>query len=123
MLTKILFTGFIIFVVYAFYRFRGRTPRKPAPRAQQPARPSAIGRFAAYGFVAVLAIVSGVIFLYQWQQAHTIVTIRVIDGSTDNVTIYKAYQKSIKGNRFESLDGKFVVLGEAERVEFIENDE
>ena len=123
MLTKILFTGFIIFVVYAFYRFRGRTPRKLAPRAQQPARPSAIGRFAAYGFVAVLAIVSGVIFLYQWQQAHTVVTIRVIDGSTDNVTIYKAYQKSIKGNRFESLDGKFVVLGEAERVEFIENDE
>jgi len=122
MLTKILFTGFVIFVVYAFYRFRGRTPRKPAPR-EQSARTSPIGRFAAYGFVAVLAIVSGVIFLYQWQQAHTVVTIRVIDGSTDNVTIYQAYQKSIKGNRFESLDGKFVVLGEAERVEFIENDE
>ena len=121
MLTKILFTGLIIFVVYAFYRFRGRTPRKPVARTQ-PAKPSGIGRFAAYGFVVVLLIVSGVIFIYQWQQAHRIVTIRVIDGSTDNVTIYQAYQKSIKGNRFESLDGKFVVLGEAERVEFIEND-
>jgi hypothetical protein len=111
MLTKILFTGFIIFVVYAFYRFRGRTPQKPAARTQ-PAKPSAFGRFAAYGFVVVLVIVSSVIFVFQWQQAHRVVTIRVIDGSNNN---------SIKGNRFESLDGKFVVLGEAERVEFIEN--
>ena len=121
MLTKILFTGLIIFVVYAFYRFRGRTPGKPVARTQ-PAKPSGIGRFAAYGFVVVLLIVSGVIFIYQWQQANRVVTIRVIDGSNNNVTIYQAYQKSIKGSRFESLDGKFVVLGEAERVEFIEND-
>ena len=70
----------------------------------------------------VLLVVSGVIFTYQWHQAHKIVTIRVIDGDSSNVTIYKAYQKSIKGNRFESLDGKSVLLGEAERVEFIEGE-
>ena len=70
----------------------------------------------------VLLVVSGIIFYFQWQQAHKIVTIRVISGENDNVTVYQAYQKSIKGNRFESLDGKSVVLGEAERVEYIEND-
>ena len=86
MLTKILFTGLVIFVVYAFYRFRGRTPGKPVARTQ-PAKPSGIGRFAAYGFVVVLLIVSGVIFIYQWQQANRVVTIRVIDGSNNNVTI------------------------------------
>ena len=88
-------------------------------REQQAAQTSPIGRYSAYGFVAMLLVFSDIIFLYQWQQAHKIVTIRVIDGNSTNVTIYKAYQKSIKGNRFESLDGKSVVLGEAERVEYI----
>jgi len=122
MLTKILFTGLIIFIVYAFYRFRGRAPRK-SKASTQPAKPSTIGRFAVYGFVLVLVVGSGLIFIYQWQQAYKVVTIRVIDGSNNNVAIYQAYKKSIKGNRFESLDGKIVVLGEAERVEYIENDE
>jgi len=122
MLTKILFTALVILVVYTFYRFRGRTPQKQSSIRKQPATPSLFGRFAAYGFVVVLLIVSSVIFIYQWQQAHRIVTIRVFDGNSNNATVYKAYQKSIKGNHFESLDGKSVVLGEAQRVEFIQND-
>lgn len=121
MLTKILFTGLVIFSVYAFYRLKRRVPQGKI-QAQQAAQTSVIGRYSAYGFVVVLLLVSGVIFLYQWQQAHKIVTIRVIDGDSTNVTIYKAYQKSIKGNRFESLDGKSVVLGEAERVEYIDEE-
>ena len=121
MLTKILFTGLVIFSVYAFYRLKRRVPQDKI-QAQQAAQTSPIGRYSAYGFVVLLLLVSGVIFLYQWQQAHKIVTIRVIDGDSTNVTIYKAYQKSIKGNRFESLDGKSVVLGEAERVEYIDEE-
>lgn len=119
MLTKILFTALVIFSVYAFYRLKRGPPLK-ASRRLKSAQSSPIGRFAAYGFVAVLLVVSGVVYLYQWQQAHKVITIRVIDGNSSNVTVYKAYQKSIKGNRFESLDGKTVVLGEAERVEFID---
>ena len=118
MLTKILFTALVIFSVYAFYRLKRNLPQVQS-RARQAAQASPVGRYTAYGFIALLLVVSGVIFLYQWQQAHKIVTIRVIDGNSTNVTIYKAYQKSIKGNRFESLDGKSVVLGEAERVEYI----
>jgi len=121
MLTKILFTALVVFAVYAFYRLKRRVPQKSASVAST-ATTSQIGRYGVYGFVAALLIVSAVIFTYQWQQAHKIVTIRVIDGNSNNVTVYKAYQKSIKGSRFESLDGKSVVLGEAERVEFI-NDE
>lgn len=119
MLTKILFTALVIAAVYVFYRYRGRGPAK-IEKTLKPAKPSTTGRFAAYGFIAVLLVVSGGIYYYHWQQAHRIVTIRVIDGDSNNVTVYKAYQKSIKGSRFESLDGKTVVLGESERVEFIE---
>ena len=119
MLTKILFTAAVILLVYAFYRHRGRpgTGKKPPPRKVSP-----MGRVYAYGFIGLLALISIGLFLYQYQLAHTVVTIRVIDGNSENVTIYKAYRKSIKGNRFESLDGRSVVLGEAERVEFIEEE-
>ena len=119
MLTKILFTLLVIVAVYLFYRHRGRTPVK-VEKAREPVEQSNFGRFAAYGFIAVLLLVSVVIYYFHWQEAHRIVTIRVIDGDNSNVTVYKAYQKSIKGNRFESLDGKTVVLGDSERVEFTE---
>ena len=119
MLTKILFTALVIFSVYAFYRLK-RSPPRSKEGAQRAAQVSPIGRYSAYGFVALLLALSGVIFTFQWRQAHEIVTIRVIDGDSTNVTVYKAYRKSIKGNRFESMDGKSVVLGEAERVEFID---
>lgn len=121
MLTKILFTALVIFSVYAFYRLKRRVPIEKT-RAKQAAQSSPVGRYTAYGFVAMLLVVSSIVFLYQWQQAHKIVTIRVIDGNSGNVTVYKAYRKSIKGSRFESLDGKSVVLGEAERVEYIDEE-
>ena len=121
MLTKILFTALVIVAVYLFYRHRGRAPAK-LKTVREPVEQSNFGRFAAYGFIGALLLVSLVIYYFHWQEAHRIVTIRVIDGNSSNVTVYKAYQKSIKGNRFESLDGKTVVLGEAERVEFIEEE-
>ena len=119
MLTKILFTGFVILVVYAYYRYRSSKPVRGKKVVEQ-AKPSKIGHLAVAGFIVLLLLASGGIYLYQWQQAHQVVTIRVIEGASGDVTVYQAYRKSIKGNRFESLDGKMVVLGEAARVEFTE---
>jgi hypothetical protein len=121
MLTKILFTALVIAAVVAFYGFKRRLSRDP-PQRDTRVQASRVGRFAAYGIVVLILVVSGVIFTYQWQRAHEIVTIRVIEGDGSNVTVYEAYRKSIKGNRFDSLDGKSVVLGEAQRVEFIDGD-
>lgn len=122
MLTKILFTGLVILAVYLFYRARGRGgPSVRKRSAAEVEKPNPIGRIYAYGFIGLLLLVSIGIYVYQYQQGHTVVTIRVIDGNSNNVTIYKAYRKSIKGNRFQSLDGRSVVLGEAERVEFLED--
>lgn len=121
MLTKILFTGLVILVVYAYYRYRG-TAAVRGKKVVEQVKPSKIGQMAVVAFIVFLLLASGGIYLYQWQQAHKVVTIRVIEGATGSVTVYQAYRKSIKGNRFESLDGKTVMLGEAERVEFVEAD-
>ncbi len=127
MLTKVLFTALVIAVVYVLYRFRSRTST-PASKTraaipqQAPARRghSRIGRIAAYAFVGLIIAISAGFYYLHWQEQHRIVTIRVIDGRSGNATTYQAYKKSITGSRFESLDGKTVILGEAERVEMIE---
>ena len=121
MLTKILFTGLVILCVYVFYRYKGR-PRVRPKTQEKLQQPSPTGRLAVYGVVIVLLLVSGAVYFYQWQQAHRVITIRVIDSTSSNVTVYQALKKSIKGNRFESLDGKTVVLGESERVEYVESE-
>jgi len=125
MLTKILFTALIVAAVYALYRFRSRTAgRGGAPaRAADPVPPrgtSRIGRIAAYGLVGLIIAISAGFYYLHWQEQHRIVMIRVIDGRSGNATTYQAYKKSISGSRFESLDGKTVILGEAERVEMVE---
>lgn len=129
MLTKILFTAVVVAMVYALYRFRSRTAQGAAAQAKPAAiqskaqgEHSRLGRIAAYGLVALIIAISSVFYYLHWREQHTIVTIRVIDGRSGNATVYKAYKKSITGSRFESLDGKTVILGEAERVEMVESD-
>ncbi len=34
-------------------------------------------------------------------------------------TVYKAYNKNLKGSQFETIDGRTVILGQNERVEII----
>lgn len=131
MLTKILFTALVVAVVYALYRFRARTGpaqgrpvRSPAKKDQATSGPrggSRVGRIAAYSLVGLIVLISAGFYYLHWQEEHRIVMIRVIDGRSGNATTYRAYKKSIDGSRFESLDGKTVILGEAERVEMVED--
>lgn len=128
MLTKILFTALVVAIVYALYRFRARTGQlqggrgeKPRPAAPVPRGGSRIGRIAAYSLVGLTVLISAGFYYLHWKEQHRIVMIRVIDGRSGNATTYRAYKKSIEGNRFQSLDGKTVILGEAERVEMVED--
>jgi hypothetical protein len=131
MLTKILFTALVVAVVYALYRFRARTGQTQGKRAGSPPKQgqlmrgprggSRIGRIAAYSLVGLIVLISAGFYYLHWQEQHRIVMIRVIDGRSGNATTYRAYKKSIDGSRFESLDGKTVILGEAERVEMVED--
>jgi len=123
MISKILFTAAVIVVIYLLYR--ARTSRAPVPparsRASPPARRSRVGLFAAYGLAGLAVLVSAGWYYLGWREDHRVVTIRVIDAGSGKATVYRAYKKAITGNRFKSLDGKTVILGESERVEMIES--
>jgi len=118
-LTKILVTILVILAVITFYRVKNSGRVTEAARrieARSPAE-KRFGRLVAYGFVALLILISAGWYALHWQEQHRIITIRVIGDS--GTATYKAYNKDLKGNRFESIDGRTVILGESERVEII----
>lgn len=117
-LTKILVTILVVLAVITFYRVKNtrRVGTQRRVEARSPAD-KRFGRLVAYGFVGVMMLISAGWYALYWQEQHRIITIRVI-GDTGTTT-YKAYNKDLKGNRFESIDGRTVILGDSERVEII----
>lgn len=119
MLTKILVTILVVVAVLTFYRVKNSGRITETARRLEARTPAdnRFGRMVAYGFVGVLILVSVVWYGLHWREQHRIITIRVIGDS--GTTTYKAYNKDLKGNRFESIDGKTVILGDSERIEII----
>lgn len=122
MLTKILVTALVIIAVITFYRFKNAGRSGIAAKRAQAALPAnnRFGRMVAYGFVGFLLAVSAVWYGLYWMEQHRIITIRVIGES--GTTIYKAYNKDLEGNRFRTVDGRTVILGQSERVEIIDTE-
>lgn len=124
MLTKILFTALVIIVVMLVFRTQSqRRAKAPAPRpaAKQPAS-RVTPQLIAYLFVGIIAGLSGLFYYLHWLDEHRIVTIRVISGAGGEQTTYQAYRKSIEGRNFETLDGRVVNLGDADRIELLTPD-
>ena len=117
MLTKILFTVVVILVVAVVFRHKnmpkpGATP-KPSPQSD----PGGVTpRTIIYAILALLIVVSALVFTIHWQDQHQIINLEVTD-SSGNTTHYQAYKKSIQGRRFETLDDIQVTLGDSDRLE------
>ncbi len=122
MLTKILFTVAVIVVVMFVFRHRNQTQSIKAIPAVVPDQPKGISsQMLAYIFVALILLVSGLIYLFFWMEQNKIVNIKVIDANGEAFN-YQAHKKSIEGKTFVTLDGRQVTLGDSDRVEMIESD-
>jgi len=82
-----------------------------------PQKPS---KWVVYTVAGILALASGVVYYFKWQSDNTILTIRVISSQHEDPFTYKARQKDIKGRTFTTLDGLVVTLGDADRIELLE---
>lgn len=123
MITKILFTLAVIIVVMLVFRHRpkrapgdnaAQASNKTAQRTNQPGSLST--RTVAYCILAVMMVISLAVFIVSYQSDNKIINIRVIAGDGIS-TLYQAKQKTIKGRRFVTLDGKQVTLGDSDRIE------
>lgn len=121
MLTKILFTIAVILVVLVVYQAKFRiTSSVKSARKTTSSSPSKTTKRILYGIAVFLALTAGVIFYFKWQVDYRVMTIKVVSGTADSSSTYKAYQKDIKGRTFTTLDGRLVTLGDADRIELLE---
>lgn len=120
MISKVFFTMLVIVIVgVLFSKQRGsRTSTKTNGAAQPDSRNSLSTHRMVYGLVAVLLIVSGVVYYFNRSDANRVITLNVLDASGTN-TQYQAYQKDIKGRTFITIDDRQVQLAETDRLEII----
>ena len=122
MLTKLLFTILTIVIVLMVYSARFRQSAKLAYQARTASSgPNKTTRWVLYSFAGIIALTSCAFFVYKWQLDNAVVSIRVISGSVEDATTYKALQKNIKGRTFTTLDGRLVTLGESDRIELLKD--
>jgi hypothetical protein len=115
MLTKVFFTLAVIIVVALVFRTKQAAQTAPAPK-QSSDQGSLSTRIVAYFILGALVVISITVFVVDYRSDNQIIDIRVI--AEDGIgTMYQARQKSIKGRRFVTLDGKQVTLGESDRIE------
>jgi hypothetical protein len=128
MLTKLLLTGAVFVFMMFLQRMRTRRSQEIPTVRVVPERktPSAMPPWlkpAAYGFAAFTVLASCVWYYSAWHEDQSIVTIRVINPSSGDVSTYRARKGAIDGRRFQTVEGLTVRIADAERVELFESGE
>lgn len=74
----------------------------------------------AYLLVALLILVSGVVYYFSWSDANQVVTLR-ITSADGRLVEYQAYRKNIKDREFTTIDGVRTRLADSDRLEMLVN--
>ncbi|MGM0595288.1 MAG: hypothetical protein ACQETD_12210 [Pseudomonadota bacterium] len=120
MITKILFTALIVVAALTFVRFQNsRQQQRRAAAEQQRAGRGKAMLFALLGVALTLAL-SGVAYYWHWQEQQRTVVVRVVNGHTGAEQAYRVYQRDLDGRRFRTVEGKWISLSSAERMEVSE---
>ena len=130
MLTKILFTAFVILVLMFYIRHQQtKQPIKQTTRTSLKAspqtflKPSAwLSRIAAYSALALILATGALFYYLDWTEDHRVINIRVINTNTGEIGNYLAYQSMIRGRSFVTLDGRTITIADTERVEMSETE-
>ena len=128
MLTKILFTVLIIAVILLYVRHQeSKRTAEPATQASSRHSPQTLTRttsrlplIAAYTALVLTLALGGLFYYLDWKEDHRVMTIRVINTSTGEISSYRAYQSMIRGRSFVTLDGRTITVSNTERVEMSE---
>ena len=126
MLSKLLITLIVIgAAVFAVKRrqLENRRPEKLAVAKTTPAGAAEKAQLnkdlkvGAYLFVAFIGGIGAVLYYFDWQDDHTVLTINLIrDAQTQPVT-YLVYKYQLQDKSFITIDGKTVTVASNERME------
>lgn len=122
MITKILFTAFIIVTAMIFMRHKSSQSRRQELEQQaQKEENRKTAMFVAVAFVSLTLAVSAGLYYSHWKEAHRIFSIQVINSNTGSDQTYHVYQDDINGRRFRTIDGRLINLSDVERMEVQEH--
>ena len=124
MIVKILFTMLVIIVVGIIFRNQNQAKaaereRKQKNTASSKEEPGSLPpKTVAYLLVALLILVSGVVYYFSWSDANEVVTLR-ITSSDGRLVEYQAYRKDIKDREFTTVDGIRTRLADTDRLQML----
>ena len=130
MLGKILLTLTVMIIAFFFVRQRDMKEKSspsrntlPSKKAQDKAVEqenhtlSADLRLGAYMFLALVIGLGATLYYFQWQDDHSILTVRLhSDGQTEAI-VYQVYKFQMAERSFTTLDGILVTVASSERME------
>ena len=130
MLGKILLTLAVMVIAFFFVRQRdmkGKSspahgtlaPTKSKEKAVKPDdhNLSADLRLGAYMVLALVIGLGAVLYYFQWQDDHSILTVRLHSDSQAEAVVYQIYKFELKERSFTTLDGILVTVASSERME------
>lgn len=121
MMTKIMFTVIVIVIVGMIFAKRSNEQIAKVKAANQSKEPegSISSRALAYSLIALLIMVSGVVYYFSWSSDNQLVTLRLV-GLGGHVSEFQAYKKDIKDRSFTTISGKQIRMADSDRMELLE---
>jgi hypothetical protein len=121
MFGKILITAVVILGAYLAIRTRLRSDQEslatPPSRPREPFLPRGTLKAVAYGLMVTM-VAGSLLWLYlDYETGREVVTVRVINANTGEVTRYQARRADVEGRRFTTLDGRPITLADVDRME------
>lgn len=121
MVKQLLVTIAVALVVIMIARMkRGREGAGRSESGSSGNQPISATALAGYALAAVMIITAGTLTWMGWQQRNEIIEIVVIDARTGDRTVYSVRRKALGEREFRTIDGRYISLGSADRMERVE---
>jgi len=118
-LTKILITLGVIIVVAMVFRTKRLPPGQAAAQTAAQDDTGIKPRTVAYALAGVAVLASIFFYYLKYTNDHQVMLIRVTSAANGQIVTYEAYRSDIKGKSFQTIDGRQVTIGDAERFEVL----
>lgn len=120
MVTKILLTVAVIAAVMLYLRSQSGEVQKPAVDSTDAKSLQRSRNWATLVILVLLLGIGGSIFYFKWAEEQRLVTVRVVNSTTEKVTTYNAFANRLHGRTFITEDGRTITLADVERMEVVD---
>ncbi len=120
MFGKILLTIAVVVGAFLVIRWRMRRRTPPPGGATSPLSSPAgrrTARWVAYALLGLMLGGSALYLVFDWVAQREIVRVRVVNAYTGESVRYEARRGDVQTRQFKTLEGRWVVLAEVERLE------